>query len=214
VHKEVNKEVEKIEDTPPYREQWAVVVLAAGRSSRMGEAKQLVLVDGEQMVRRAVRVALASGATEVVLVTGAYGNEVAAAVDDLHEQAAGRLHVIHNPGWATGQAGSMQVGIRALPVHCEAVIFLPVDQPYVDPLLLRQLVAAWQQGAVLAAPIVDSELRGAPALFDRTLWPELNQVQGDVGGRMVLRAHADQVHRIAAPAAWLRDVDTPQDLVA
>lgn len=193
--------------------QWAVIILAAGRSSRMGRAKQLVEVDGERMVRRALRVALASGASDVVLVTGAYQDEVVAAVTDLQKEAAGRLHLAHNPDWEAGQAGSMQVGLRALPHGCGAAIFLPVDQPYVEPVLLQQLAEAWQQGALIAAPVVEGELRGAPALFDRSLWPELHQVKGDVGGRPVLRAHAGQVHRIDTPAAWLRDVDTPHDLV-
>jgi molybdenum cofactor cytidylyltransferase len=80
------------------------------------------------------------------------------------------------------------------------------------PLLLNQLAAAWQAGALLAAPNVDGELRGAPALFGRTLWPELYAVTGDKGGRGVLLAHAAQVQRIDAPAAWLRDLDTPEDL--
>jgi molybdenum cofactor cytidylyltransferase len=191
---------------------WAVVVLAAGRSSRMGRAKQLMEVDGELMVRRALGISLASGADAVVLVTGAYHAEVAAAVADLQQGAAGRLHLVHNPDWETGQAGSMQVGLGALSPACGAALFLPVDQPYVEAVLLQQLVAAWQQGALLAAPLVDGELRGAPALFDRSLWPELQQVKGDMGGRGVLRAHAEQVQTIAAPAAWLRDVDTPQDL--
>jgi molybdenum cofactor cytidylyltransferase len=107
----------------------------------------------------------------------------------------------------------MQTGLRALSATCDAAIFLPVDQPYVEPVLLQQLAAIWQEGAVIAAPVVAGELRGAPALFDRSLWPELHQVKGDVGGRPVLRAHAGQVHTIDTPAAWLRDVDTPQDLV-
>lgn len=195
------------------RGEWAVVVLAAGRSSRMGSAKQLVEVDGELMVRRALRVALASGAGSVVLVTGAYHDDVLAAIADVQEQAAGRLLLAHNPDWAAGQAGSMQAGLRSLPAGCGAVIFLPVDQPYVDPLLLRQLAAAWQQGAVIAAPRVDGELRGAPALFDHTVWPALFEVKGDTGGRPLLRAHAALVHPIDTPAAWLRDIDTPQDLV-
>jgi CTP:molybdopterin cytidylyltransferase MocA len=193
--------------------QWAVVILAAGRSSRMGRAKQLVEVDGERMVRRALRVALASEANVVVLVTGAYQDEVVGAVADLQEEAAGRLRLAHNPDWEAGQAGSMQAGLRDLPESCEAAIFLPVDQPYVEPVLLQQLAEAWQQGALIVAPVVEGESRGAPALFDRSLWPELYQVKGDVGGRPVLRAHAEQVHTIDTPAAWLRDVDTPQDLV-
>jgi molybdenum cofactor cytidylyltransferase len=200
------------EHAQPVARQWAVVVLAAGRSSRMGQAKQLVQVDGELMVRRAVGVALASGATEIVLVTGAYGKDVALAVAGLQRQATGRLRLVHNPEWEAGQAGSMQTGLRAVSATCEAVIFLPVDQPYIEPLLLQQLVEAWQQGAKLAAPRVEGELRGAPALFDRSLWPELRRVTGDVGGRVLLRAHAEQVVAVDAPAAWLRDVDTPQDL--
>ena len=194
------------------RDVWGVVILAAGRSSRMGRAKQLVEVGGERMVRRAVKVALASDAAEVVLVTGAYADEVAAAVGDLMRGAAGRLRVAHNAAWEAGQAGSMQAGLGALSDEVGAVIFLPVDQPSMQPQLLQELAAVWQAGVLVAAPRVDGELRGAPALFARELWVELYGVKGDVGGRGVLRAHAAEVQMIDAPAAWLRDVDTPEDL--
>ena len=106
----------------------------------------------------------------------------------------------------------MQAGLDALPDSSDAAIFFPVDQPFMPPLLLNQLGAAWRAGAKLVAPVVEGELRGAPALFDRSLWPELFAVKGDVGGRGVLRAHAGEVQTVAAPAAWLRDLDTPEDL--
>ena len=193
-------------------DQWAVIILAAGRSSRMGRAKQLVVVDGESMVRSAVKVALATEAAQVVLVTGAYEQEVVAQVEDFVGLSFGILHIVHNPAWAAGQAGSMQVGLRALSDDCGAAIFFPVDQPYMPPQLLTQLAAAWQAGAKIVAPAVEGKLRGAPALFDRTLWPELFEVTGDVGGRDVLRAYAREVQTVDAPAAWLRDLDTPEDL--
>jgi molybdenum cofactor cytidylyltransferase len=193
-------------------EQWAIIILAAGRSSRMGRAKQLVVVDGESMVRSAVKVALATEADQVVLVTGAYADEIGAQVADFVDLALGRLQIAHNSAWAEGQAGSMQTGLRALADHCGAAIFFPVDQPYMPPLLLTHLAAAWQAGAKIVAPAVEGKMRGAPALFDRTLWPELFEVTGDVGGRDVLRAHAHEVQTIDAPAAWLRDLDTPEDL--
>jgi CTP:molybdopterin cytidylyltransferase MocA len=199
-------------DAQPIGQKWAVVILAAGGSRRMGRAKQLVEVDGEQMVRRALKTALASKAAWVVLVTGAYGDAVVASVADLAAGAAGRLRVVDNPEWAAGQAGSMQTGLAALPEACGAAIFLPVDQPYMQAALLQQLAEAWQAGAMLVAPLAAGELRGPPAHFDRTFWPELDAVKGDMGGRGVLRAHAEQVQTIAAPAAWLRDVDTPEDL--
>ena len=192
---------------------WAVVVLAAGQSSRMGRAKQLVEIDGESMVRSAVKVALATQAEAVVLVTGAYAEDVVAQVADLVALTDGRLQIVHNAAWAEGQASSMQVGLGAVPEPCGAVIFFPVDQPYMPPLVLAQLAATWQAGALLAAPTVAGKLRGAPALFDRSLWPELWAVKGDVGGREVLRAHADAVKTVDVPAKWLRDLDTPEDLI-
>jgi molybdenum cofactor cytidylyltransferase len=192
--------------------EWAVIILAAGRSSRMGRAKQLVMVDGESMVRSAVKVALASRASQVILVTGAYAEAVAAEVADLVDNSFGILQIVHNEAWAEGQAGSMQAGLGAVAGRCGAAILFPVDQPSMPPLLLNQLAEAWQTGARLAAPLVDGELRGAPALFDRSLWPELLEVKGDVGARGVLRAHTEAVQKITAPAAWLRDLDTPEDL--
>ncbi len=199
----------------PVRERWgpwAVVVLAAGRSSRMGRAKQLVEVDGELMVRRALKLALASTATHVVLVTGAYRAEVEAAVADLVAMAAGRVRLAYNQEWEHGQAGSMQIGLAALPAACQAAVFLPVDQPFVPIALLDRLAIAWRQGARLVAPTVDGEVRGAPALFDRSVWTALRMIRGDVGGRVVLRAQADQVRSMPVPGAWLRDVDSPADI--
>ena len=102
--------------------------------------------------------------------------------------------------------------MRGLPDYVEAGIWMPVDQPYLNPALLVQLAAAWRQGADLAAPEVNGDLRGAPALFARRYWPDLLLVEGDSGGRSILRRHAGRVRSIHAPEAALRDVDSPQDL--
>jgi CTP:molybdopterin cytidylyltransferase MocA len=201
-------------DTPPVVERWApwaVVILAAGESRRLGRAKQLLPVAGETMAHRAVRTALASGAHQVVLVTGAYGDAVAATVGD-PDRADPRLRIVHNAGWQSGQAGSLQTGLAALDASIHAAIMLLVDQPFVPVALLRRLVSAWRQGAPLAAAAVDGEVRGAPALFDRSFWPALHAVRGDIGGRMVLRANLERVARVPAQAAWLADIDTPADL--
>jgi molybdenum cofactor cytidylyltransferase len=122
--------------------------------------------------------------------------------------------------WARGQATSMQAGMAALPGNVQAAIFMPVDQPFLSPLLLRQLIQAWRRGAALAAPAVDGQVRGAPALFDRRFWPELAAVQGDTGGRSLLQRHkyaaeyAGGYATVLIPAApeWLQDIDVPEDL--
>ncbi|MFN8465294.1 MAG: selenium cofactor biosynthesis protein YqeC [Caldilineaceae bacterium] len=202
----------------PVIERWgtvAVVILAAGASTRFGAPKQLAAVHGRPMLVTA----LATAATmpgPIFVVTGAYAADVEALLDSLpaslRHQLGNRLHVLHNPNWASGQASSLHVSVRGLPDHVQAGIWMPVDQPYLDPALLTQLAAAWRQGADLAAPAVSGDLRGAPALFDRLYWPDLLLVEGDAGGRSILRRHAARVRSIHTPEAALRDVDSPQDL--
>src|SRR5690606_12075971 len=114
----------------------------------------------------------------VVLVTGAHAARVEAEAAPLAANHA-QVTVVHNPHWESGQASSMHAGLAALHPTVEAAIFVPVDQPFVPPALLRRLIQCWRTGAPLAAPRVEGEIRGAPALFDRTLWPELLAVRGD-----------------------------------
>ncbi|MCL4858830.1 MAG: nucleotidyltransferase family protein [Caldilineaceae bacterium] len=190
------------------------VVLAAGLSSRMGQPKQLAEVDGEPMVVRAVKAALASTAESVVVVTGAYAQPVTAALASLLQGAGNRLRTIVNPDYAEGQAGSVRAAVRMLGPADGAVLFLPVDQPFLSPKLLNRLIDAWRRGAQLVSPTVDGELRGAPALFDRTLWPELLALEGDVGARPLLQRHRRHLVTVPAPLHELRDIDTPDDLAA
>ena len=188
------------------------IVLAAGRSSRMGRAKQVEVVDGAPMVVRAVQTALASHADDVLLVTGAYGDAVTALAKPLQSAAGERLQLVHNGDWATGQASSVRAAVLALPPSCQAALFLPTDQPFAPVALLDDLIAAWRAGALLAAPAVDGQPRGAPAIFDRRLWPELLALEGDAGARPLLQRHRTKLVTVPAAAHWLRDIDTPADL--
>ena len=196
------------------RERWGAttaVVLAAGESRRMGEPKQLLRWQGEPLVTRAARVALESGASETIVVTGAVGAQVEAALGPLREAGRGRLRVVHNAAWQAGQAGSVRAAVEALPAACEAVLFTPVDQPRLPAGLLRRLWQAWRGGSDLAAVTVEGAVRGAPGLFDRRFFGQLRQVQGDGGGGRLLRRYAAEVSAIEAPLEWVADVDTPED---
>ncbi len=206
----------------PLLERWgplATVILAAGAGTRLGRPKPLEPVGGEPLLLRALRLA-ASQPGPVYVVTGAHQEPVMALLAHLPPDlaaalgapGASRLQVIHNPDWPAGQATSLHATLRALPPVVEAAIWLPVDQPFLEASLLARLAAAWRQGADLAAPLAGGEVRGAPALFDRRFWPSLWQVQGDRGGRTVLRRHAAEVVTVAVDAAVLRDIDYPEDL--
>lgn len=183
------------------------VVLAAGEGRRMGQAKQLLPVDGEPMVARAVTQAIQSGADGVRVVIGAHGDRVAAALQPLLGE---RVRLVVNPRWAEGQSTSVLAGLGSLPPDWAYLLFLPVDQPDVPPALLRRMIRLWEEGADLVAPQVGDDLRGAPALFDRRWADALAQVQGDRGAGPLLKRHATQVTPIPARAEWLADLDTPE----
>ncbi len=198
----------------PIRERWgpvAAIVLAAGESARLGRPKQLLLVDGEPLVTRTASTALASGAQQVIVVTGAWREAVTKALAPLVADASGRLRLVYNEQWRTGQASSMQAGLAACATGTEAALFMPVDQPRLEAALLRRLIGAWRAGAGLATPAVDGQLRGAPGLFDRSFWPELMRVRGDTGGRPLLRRYQDQVRTISTHMKILADIDTLAD---
>ena len=201
------------DDRPPVLERWGpttAVILAAGGSRRMGEAKQLLELDGEPLVVRAARTALAGTANQVIVVSGAYSEEVHAALGPLLAQTD-RLRLVHNPAWESGQATSVLAAMDALPAGCEAVQFLPVDQPFVPPTLLRVLWQRWRSGANLVAPNVDGEMRGAPAVFDQRYFAVLRQLQGDQGARPILKQNSADVVTVTTPALWLSDADTPEE---
>ncbi len=210
-----------VNQSDPVLERWAplaAVVLAAGQSSRMGRAKQVEVVDGEAMVVRAVRTALQSAVAQVFVITGAYAEAVTAALSPLLNEAGSRLRLLHNPDWQTGQASSIRTAVQALftlgEITFGAALFMPTDQPFVPPTLLQQLIGAWRTGARVVAPRVDGQVRGAPALFDRSLWPEMLTLQGDIGARPLLQKYRAEIVTLPVPAHFLRDIDTPQDLTA
>ncbi len=198
-------------DREPVRERWgptAAVVLAGGEGRRMGRPKQLLELAGEPLVVRAAWLALESGATQAVVVLGAQEEAIRPVLAGLAQEAGGRLRLVSNPAWAQGQSTSLRAAMQALSPGCQAVLFLPVDQPLLPVALLRRLWRLWREGHDRVAPAVAGEVRGAPAVFDRRFWPELQAVQGDRGARDLLRG--GDVASVPVPAGWLQDVDTPE----
>ena len=181
----------------------AGILLAAGMSRRLGQPKQLLPYHGRSLVRHAAETGLASGLSPVVVVVGAFADDMARELADLPVQ------LVHNPHYAKGQSTSLRVGVAALPADIAAVVLLLVDMPAVGAPVIRQVVEAWQAtGALIVRPAFDGQ-PGNPALFAAALLPELAAVQGDEGGRPVLRRHAAAVHLVpVSSAAVLRDVDT------
>ena len=186
----------------------ALLLLAAGASTRMGRPKQLLPYRGRTLLRHAAETAVVAGCAPIVLVTGALHDELLAEIVGLP------ILAVHNSDWEMGMASSIRAGLAAVAAAApRAVLIMLTDQPLVTPELLRQLIV--QQQAT-QAPIVAAaygETLGVPAIFDKSLLPELLKLQGAQGaGRLIARLGA-AVGQVAFPAGLL-DVDTPAQYTA
>jgi molybdenum cofactor cytidylyltransferase len=185
----------------------AAVILAAGASSRMGRAKQLLQVEGESFVRRAARAARDAGCEPVVVVTGAHADLVR---DELRSH-----HVIEceNTEWASGPASSVRSGIAAVLAvdpGASAAVFLVCDQPGVDRGVVEKLLDAYRETAARVVASAYAGTLGVPALFDRSLFDELANVDGSGGAKQVIARHAEEAAVIPFPQGEV-DIDTPDD---
>lgn len=181
----------------------AGIILAAGSSSRMKQAKLLLPWKGEPLIRHTAITALEC-LDPVIVVTGAWEKEVTGALGDLP------VKIVHNQDWTGGQSTSIRTGIYALPQKTEAAFFLLGDQPYISTNLLKGMSEIYTQSRPeILAPYV-GENRSNPVLFDHSIFYELCQIEGDVGARAIFKRHQ------ITSFAWfdeklLLDIDTPED---
>lgn len=188
----------------------AIVILAAGTSSRLGRPKQTLRLAGKPLAAHVASVAKASDADRIVAVLGGAADETQAALEHLVDE------FVTNPAYDQGQGTSISAGVRyidatsALLGTTDAVVFLLADQPGIDPAAINSVIAQWQAGK----GIVMTQYRdrpGHPVLFDRAYWRELSELTADAGGRVVIAKHPDDVGFAVIDSLSPMDVDTDAD---
>ncbi len=190
----------------------AAIILAAGTSSRFlasgaeEPTKLVARVDDVPLVRRVALAALASRGRPVIVVTGHAEGAVRAALAGLD------LAVAHNPGFASGLAGSLRTGLDALPQTAIAALILLGDMPYVDAGVLDALIEtfAGTPGVDAVAPVRDGR-RGNPVLLGRSLFAPARRLTGDEGARRLLRK-ARVADVAVAHGGVTTDIDVVSDL--
>ncbi len=182
----------------------AAIVLAAGASRRLGTPKQLLNVDGETLLHRAARLALATAPAQTLVVLGADATAMREAVADLDVRS------VMCDDWQRGQSASLQAGVSALEDGIEGVLVLLCDQVGLDAAHANTLLQAWHDEPTRAVASAYADVIGVPAVLPRAWFADVLRLQGDRGARDLLRRRDAEVVKIAAPAL-ARDVDTPRD---
>ena len=184
------------------------IVLAAGRSSRMGRPKALLPASpaGETFVERLVSTLLAGGIDDVLIVAGD-------AADAIRQRVGFPARVVVNPNVDRGQLSSILVGLDVVDrPGVPAVMVAPVDQPLVSAATVRLVLEAWRR---TRAPVVRPAREGRhghPVLFDRALFDALRRADPSAGARGVVRAHADRAVDVPVDDdGAFADIDTPAD---
>ena len=193
---------------PANQNRIAIVILAAGASTRLGTAKQLLKAnDSQTLLKRAATTALSTTCRPVVVVLGANHEAISKELSGLD------LFIAINAQWQTGIASSVKHGLQEvlrLQADTDALIFMVCDQPYVTTALLEALMAQYHAtGKNLVASRYD-EATGTPALFDHSFFPLLERLEGDKGALKLIHQFPEQLGFVPF-AKGIFDIDTAED---
>ncbi|MBK1833808.1 nucleotidyltransferase family protein [Roseibacillus ishigakijimensis] len=179
---------------------YGAVILAAGEARRFGKPKQLLQWQGETLLERACRLAITAGCHPVRVVLGARREAIARLA------LPPEVTLVTNENWQEGMGNSLACGVRSLP-EVDAVFVLLVDQPGVTVETLLRMKAPLESGEASLVQCQAGEWMGPPALFARAHFSELAQLQGEEGGRAVIRKHLERRALVSAPEAKC-DIDS------
>lgn len=174
----------------------------------MGQPKQLLEYRGEPLIQRAVRAALATTCRPVIVVLGAEAGRIREAVPRDEE-----VVIVDNPDWPLGMSTSLKKGLEeseARDPELEGILFMVVDQPYLTPDMLTQLLERFHSGRSRIVAARYGEVAGVPALIPRRFFRDLKRLRGDKGARALFKAFPEALDTIPFPEGGF-DIDTPSD---
>ncbi len=185
----------------------SAVILAAGKSERFDDFKQLVEIDGKPMLDLVIEKVRNSSVDEIITVLGYKSDRI------LSKISTEGSKFVMNPNYERGMSTSLSEGLEEVGRNTDAVVILLGDQPYLDSEVIDKLIRSYQNSDKLVMVPYYQGKRGNPVLFDISLKEELMEVEGDVGGRKVVEENPELVHKVAVDnPGVLMDIDTRKDI--
>lgn len=184
----------------------AVLILAAGSSSRLGQSKQLLSWKGVTLLEHAVRVAKGSGIENITVVLGA--NLEA----HLEKISSCSVSIVHNPHWKLGMGSSLKAGLRTLQLEkAKGVIIMVCDQPMLDSAHLKKMIAHFDHSKKQIIASAYHQTTGVPVLFHQHWFDQLLSLSDTEGAKKIILQHPDFVIPVSFPGGEI-DIDTMEDL--
>lgn len=186
----------------------AVLVLAAGSSSRMGQPKQLLNWGKSTLLGHTIETVLKLDAHEIVLVLGANFSSVQNEIKNYP------VTILNNLDWAQGLGTSIASGVRYLlesSTQFDGVLIVLADQPFINSDYLKKMINGFNpdQKQILATAY-DEVIQGVPVLFDAVYFEKLSKLKGDIGAKQFIKKHQSLVKTLVPPVKNV-DLDTLED---
>ncbi len=187
---------------------YAIILLAAGQSTRMGSCKLEIRYEQKTLLEHAITAAIESQAHHTVVVAGAYP-------DVVHRTAEKYpVDVTHNPNYSTGIASSIKAGLQYVKLNysVDAVIISVSDQFYLRSINFNALMDKHEANKEFIVASLYQGILGVPCLFPKNTFGLLESIDGDIGARKILNTHQDKLCFVPFANGW-KDLDSPSDLI-
>ncbi|HEY9261952.1 nucleotidyltransferase family protein [Chitinophaga sp.] len=184
-----------------------IIILAAGASKRLGTPKQQLPFQNKSLLQNVVHTARQSGSMPIVVVLGAFATQIK------QQLATEKVNTVVNPAWPSGMGGSITTGLQHLlhlSPHVNSALLLLCDQPFITTSLLEEMYALKSSSGKAIVACSYGNTIGTPALFDKSIFPQLLSLTGQEGAKKILLQHPEQVATVDFPQGAV-DIDTNGD---
>jgi len=187
----------------------ALIILAAGKSTRFPGNKLLAKINGESMIEKIVKTALRSKAGRILIVTGYEAEKIKQLIKEIRDE---RIQVVYNPRYEEGQSSSVRTGVKQVVEEADAVMIHPADVPFITPEDIDRLIEVYE---ITNAAIIVASHRGRhghPILFSNKLFDDIMRITEEKHGlKELVEKYREEIVEVESSQYTTIDIDTPED---